>query len=116
MRSRGDKGEECARAYLVRKGYKIVVNNFCVRGGEIDIIAEAPDGCTVFFEVKLRAREPENHASIVGRLKIMRLWRAIHQFLEVQSCVTRIRLDVLLLIPAAHGAPMARIFWYKNIF
>lgn len=49
----GNRGEEIAVKYLVDHGYKILVRNFRIRGGEIDIIGV--DGDTLaFVEVKTR--------------------------------------------------------------
>jgi putative endonuclease len=49
----GARGEALAVKYLKRSGYKIIEQNFRVRAGEIDIIAEQ-DGTLVFVEVKTR--------------------------------------------------------------
>lgn len=49
----GQRGENLAVAYLRKKGYKIIEQNYKTRIGEIDIIAI--DGKTlVFIEVKTR--------------------------------------------------------------
>ncbi|MBP1560816.1 MAG: YraN family protein [Oscillospiraceae bacterium] len=50
-------GEKVTAYYLEKKGYKILRRNFCVKGGEIDIIAEK-DGIIAFVEVKTRAPDP----------------------------------------------------------
>lgn len=50
----GMLGEKLASAYLKRKGYKILANNFRTIFGEIDIIARLND-CMVFIEVKTRS-------------------------------------------------------------
>ena len=50
----GAYGEKYTADYLVRNGYKILKCNFCVRGGEIDIIA-SKDDFIAFVEVKTRA-------------------------------------------------------------
>ena len=76
MRVRGDMGEHIARRYIQAAGFVIVANNFCVQGAEVDIIARAPDGCLVFFEVKLRAREPVDHAAVLPRAKLARMQKA----------------------------------------
>lgn len=56
MRERGNRGEMQAAAYLENKGYTILARNHCVRGGEVDIIAQ--DGnTTVFCEVKTRTQQ-----------------------------------------------------------
>ncbi|MBS4030978.1 MAG: YraN family protein [Clostridiales bacterium] len=53
MVSLGRQGEELAAAYLVDKGYQILVRNWRCRHGEIDLVAM--DGKTmVFIEVKTR--------------------------------------------------------------
>ena len=49
----GKFGENVAALYMEKKGYKILKRNFCVRGGEIDIIAQRGN-ILVFCEVKTR--------------------------------------------------------------
>ena len=49
----GATGEALAVKHLKRLGYKIIEQNFRVRYGEIDIIADQ-DGTLVFIEVKTR--------------------------------------------------------------
>ena len=54
-RGTGDLGEELAANLLVTHGYRIVEQNFRCKGGEVDIIARAPeDKSLVFIEVKTR--------------------------------------------------------------
>ena len=63
--TKGAWGEECAAAYLRRRGYRILARNYSCRFGEIDIIA-ADRHYVVFVEVKLRARmspRPSRRAS-----------------------------------------------------
>ena len=52
-RASGDLGEEIARRYLARKGYRIVERNYRTRRGELDLIARQDDTLVV-VEVKLR--------------------------------------------------------------
>jgi len=49
----GANAEELACWILAERGYKILKQNFQIRGGEIDIIAEH-EGILVFVEVKAR--------------------------------------------------------------
>lgn len=49
----GKKGEELAFAYLQKLGYKVLIQNYRVRFGEIDIIAR-DSGVLAFIEVKTR--------------------------------------------------------------
>lgn len=47
-------GEKVVAYYLEKKGYTILKRNFCIKGGEIDIIAQKDD-IIAFVEVKTRA-------------------------------------------------------------
>ena len=49
----GNKGEGIATRYLRNKGYRILMQNFRTKNGEIDIIATKRD-TLVFVEVKTR--------------------------------------------------------------
>jgi putative endonuclease len=49
----GNKGEDIAARFLRNKGYRIVMQNFRTKNGEIDIIATKND-TLVFVEVKTR--------------------------------------------------------------
>lgn len=49
----GNLGENATCDWLVSHGYTIVQRNFCIRGGEIDIIAQN-DQYLAFVEVKTR--------------------------------------------------------------
>lgn len=58
-RKKGDVGEELAEKFLENLGYKTLVKNYCIKGGEIDLIMQEhfsnnlePE--TIFVEVKTR--------------------------------------------------------------
>ncbi len=53
----GKLGEEKVCAYLENLGYRIVVRNYRIRGGEIDIIAE--NGEYIAF-VEVKSRKPDS--------------------------------------------------------
>ncbi|MDE7138065.1 MAG: YraN family protein [Ruminococcus sp.] len=53
----GKLGEEKVCAYLEEIGYRIVVRNYRIRGGEIDIIAE--NGEYIAF-VEVKSRKPDS--------------------------------------------------------
>ncbi|MGI6499112.1 MAG: YraN family protein [Oscillospiraceae bacterium] len=55
-RALGNWGEEVAARYLIRKGYQIVVRQYKIRQGEIDLIAQK-DEILAFIEVKLRKND-----------------------------------------------------------
>lgn len=57
----GKLGEDLACKFLENKGYKLIIRNFSKPWGELDVIAESPDGILVFIEVKA-LRESDNQA------------------------------------------------------
>lgn len=50
---KGKTGEELAKDYLSKKGFKIIASNFYIRFGEIDLIM-VDRGVLVFIEVKVK--------------------------------------------------------------
>lgn len=52
-KEKGYMGEDAVCEYLKAHGYEIVERNFCIKGGEIDIIARN-DEFIAFVEVKTR--------------------------------------------------------------
>ncbi len=56
----GRSGESAAVAFLKKKGYRILEQNFRSKLGEIDIIAEQ-GGVLVFIEVKARTNHELGH-------------------------------------------------------
>lgn len=50
----GREGEERARGFLARRGYRILCRNYRCTYGEVDIIASR-GGCLIFCEVKTRS-------------------------------------------------------------
>ena len=50
----GSRYESMAADYLAGKGYRLLERNYKNRFGEIDIIAESPEGVLVYCEVKYR--------------------------------------------------------------
>ncbi|MBJ7553326.1 YraN family protein [Marinomonas spartinae] len=58
----GDKAEQCAEAFLTKKGLKFIARNYHCRGGEIDLIFL--DKTTyVFVEVRYRANSTHGTAA-----------------------------------------------------
>lgn len=57
--SKGHAAERIAEAYLCAKGFKIIVRNWKIKYGEIDLIAQEKDEL-VFVEIKSRYVLPES--------------------------------------------------------
>jgi putative endonuclease len=79
----GERGEEAAAAYLAEQGYRILQRNYEIIGGEIDIVALAPERTLVFVEVKTRESEalvrPEQ---AVDRTKQEQLFRLAQSYVK----------------------------------
>lgn len=52
----GSYGEDVASSALKKRGYHLLEKNFCIRGGEIDLIMEKENEL-VFVEVKTRRND-----------------------------------------------------------
>src|SRR5688572_661768 len=78
-RSLGARGERVAARLLRREGYRVLARNLRSRLGEVDILAEAPDGHTiVIVEVKAgtgaaAALRPEVHVNAAKQRKLAAL-------------------------------------------
>jgi putative endonuclease len=113
----GARGERAAANYLRGAGYRILARNLRNRFGEIDILAQAPDGrALVVVEVKARALtdspgrdiRPEIH---VNGQKQRRLAALAAQVARRYKLTDRpIRFDVIGVdLPAGKGAkPVVR--------
>ncbi len=116
----GARGEALAVKYLKRTGYRIVEQNFRVRAGEIDIIAEQ-DGTLVFIEVKTRTdtRFGLPFESITASKKI-HLSKVALEYMSKHDCHDRpARFDVIgvqLDTNEPKGASGVRIEIIKNAF
>ena len=57
----GKNGEKLIADFLINEGYEVVARNWRIKGGEIDLIALAPDGLIIFVEVKSRSSAAYGH-------------------------------------------------------
>lgn len=96
----GNQGEALAVAFLKRAGFRIVEANVAMRFGEIDIVAESPQGAVVFVEVKAGKFHPkyppELHVNAAKRRKLVRLG---HAYLKLRGRVGEPhRFDVVAVV------------------
>lgn len=95
----GKEGEEIARAFLERKGYRILERNVRFGKDEIDIVAFDPgDKVTVFAEVKARRiSDAEYPAQInANKRKLTAMRRAAYKWMVREGDVDGyFRLDVV---------------------
>lgn len=94
----GSAGESAAAAYLKKKGYKIVGQNFTCRFGELDLIAQKGN-YIVFVEVKTRKNERFAEArEFVTRAKQERVLRAAMLWLQSNETDLQPRFDVIEVV------------------
>ena len=94
----GSAGESAAAAYLKRKRYKILAQNYSCRFGEIDIIAQQGN-CVVFVEVKTRKNENFAQArEFVTRAKQERVIKAAMLWLQQNDVDLQPRFDVIEVV------------------
>ena len=120
----GAAAEAWAARHLEATGAKIVLRNFRRRTGELDLVAIEGD-VLLIVEVRLRARTDFGgaDASIDAR-KRQRILRTTRQLLQLQRewAKFRVRFDVVVIEPCAHGEPLAhangtwRLRWLRHAF
>lgn len=100
----GLKGEEEAKRYLRKKGFKILECNYQCRFGELDIIAKDKSGL-VFCEVKTRSigmlappQESVGYAKQQKMIKTALFWLQANQMEEQPM-----RFDVIAVTADAEG-------------
>jgi putative endonuclease len=98
----GRAGEALAQRHLEARGLRILARNYRVargrsrRGGEIDLVALAPDGTLVFVEVRVRRGGMGGGAAAsVSPAKQARLVYAAQTWLATLARVPPCRFDVV---------------------
>jgi len=109
----GPRGERAAAKHLKRRGYRILARNLRSRLGEVDLLAEAPDGRTiVVVEVKAGiGRDAYAAEARVGPDKQRKLVALAAQLARRHGLEDRpIRFDVIGvgLDPAGRAPPAIR--------
>jgi len=99
----GDAAEDEVLRYLQRQGLRLLVRNYRTPGrggGEIDLIMRAPDGTTVFVEVRKRASARYGGAAAsVGAVKQRRIVFAARHYLMRLPVLPPCRFDVVVVEP-----------------
>lgn len=95
----GNRGEEFACEYLIKKGYEIIERNYRHKRAEIDIIAKN-ENVLVFIEVKTRKNNqfgnPEN---FVDENKERLFFQCSEEYIFKIDWKHNIRFDIIALIP-----------------
>lgn len=106
----GLKGEEAAKRYLRKKGFKILDTNYQCRFGEIDIIAQKKN-TIVFCEVKTRSEgmlaQPQESVDYFKQQKIIKTAQIWLNAKGIDDCP--MRFDVLAVKMTAIQAEIEHI-------
>ncbi len=109
----GQLGEEIAKEYLQKKGYKIIEHNYRTKYAEIDLITRK-DSEFVFIEVRTKTNEnfgtPEES---LNRNKINRLIRNANAFASKEN-FQKYRIDAICIVLDENNKPK-RLNHYENI-
>jgi putative endonuclease len=109
----GDAAEEAALRYLQDAKLRLVHRNYRTPGrggGEIDLIMQAPDGTTVFVEVRKRKTNTYGGAAAsVGSVKQRRIIFAARHYLARLRELPPCRFDVVAL-------ERGKIEWLQGAF
>ncbi|MBE3598041.1 MAG: YraN family protein [Limnochordaceae bacterium] len=109
---RGQAGERAAAEWLERQGCVILDRNVAFKVGELDLVAEDPEGVVLFVEV--RARAPwagrpgiEVAAASIGRDKQARWRRAARAYVSRHPRLMDrpLRFDVVVVGLDGQGRP-----------
>ncbi len=110
----GQRAENKALRFLIRRGLRPVIRNFNTRGGEIDLIMLDGD-CLVFVEVRCRRSTAFTAPALtVDHHKQRRIARTAALFAarHREHASRRMRFDVL----AVEGGSPPRVRWLRDAF
>lgn len=112
-RARGAAIEQLAAQWLSAHGLTLVAHNYCVKGGELDLVMWDSD-ILVFIEVKHRTTTRYGHPlETVTYQKQQRLVRAAGHYIARHGLSSSCRFDIL----AITGKPPTLEFnWVKAAF
>lgn len=115
-RALGQKGEAVARAYLERRGVRILAMNYTCAAGEIDLVGQEQDAI-LFIEVKTRTSQAFGPAhGAVHHRKQRQIVRTAEWFLaERRLREVACRFDVVA-VTFEDDAEMPRIDWMRDAF
>jgi putative endonuclease len=113
----GGQGEDLARRYLEKKGYRVVTTGYRLFRGEIDIIAYDRQ-TLVFVEVKTRhdaaLGRPEEAVTAAKQRQIRRIAQGYLMEKDLVESGLPCRFDVLSIMPDPDGH--LAVTHYENAF
>ncbi|WP_452222763.1 YraN family protein [Lacinutrix chionoecetis] len=94
----GNKGEQLAVDFLLKKGYAILERNYRFQKAEVDIIAQTKDTLAI-IEVKTRSTiDFGNPQDFVKPKQIQRLVKAVDEYVVVNGLDVEVRFDIIAIV------------------
>lgn len=114
-KKKGRFAELQATAFLCRKNCRILARNYRYLNGELDIVAQAPDGTILFVEVKsVWKSDKGTPASRVNSKKQFQVWKTAVHFLHFHGGLDqKSRFDVIC-VDMSQGTP--KLTHYEDAF
>ena len=110
----GQLGEDLAQKYLKNKSFLVIMRNFRVRGGEIDLVCQK-SGRIHFIEVKTRTNLVFGYGEeSVNYFKRQRLKTAVLEYLSRQNKRCSWQVDVIV-IELNIAAKKAKVRYYEAV-
>lgn len=94
----GNKGEELAVAYLIKKGYSILERNYRFRKSEIDIVAKKNE---VLIAVEVKTRSSNyfgNPKDFINKKKIQLLIYGMDNYIHEHDLDIEVRFDIISVL------------------
>lgn len=111
----GNKGEDIAYHFLIKKGYRILERNYHTHWGELDLIT-LKNQTLIFFEIKTRTSFQKGQPyEAVNLRKLIPLKRAINYYLLTNKYSRyKLRLDVITIF-LQPNTNIPHIKHYENV-
>lgn len=104
----GNIGEELTARHYRNAGYQLLGRNVHFRVGELDLVAQSPDGTITFIEVKTRTTSRFGVAESVTPAKFRRIRRAAYCWLQAHHHQGDVRFDVVTVYLNEDSTPQIR--------
>jgi putative endonuclease len=113
LKALGSGGEAAVAAWLADQGFKILAQNYLVRSGEVDVIAQKGD-VIAFVEVKTRNTQYFSLSQLITKSKQQKIGRAARHFaLENKLFSHVLRFDIATVL---HSNGAFSIEYIENAF
>lgn len=99
----GEKGEQLAVDFLLKKGYNIIERNYRFQKAEVDIIAEIKDTLAI---VEVKTRSSINFGNPQDFLKpkqIQRIVKAVDEYITTNGLDVEVRFDIIAIVKAGNS-------------